>query len=164
MSRTQFRSCHQEVEAGTDLSKRRRTLAYLPLLAAAIRRGQHASFEIRGSCMWPALKAGDRVDVGPLLRAPHIGDVLVCYCGERAVAHRVVECTRDANGVCWVRCRGDAALELDAPQPASDVLGVVEHVLRAGECLPLGTSVAWWSRMAAPLRAAAAWLRAGTPR
>jgi hypothetical protein len=136
------------------------TQAYLSLLAAAIAAGKHASFEIRGGCMWPALRAGDRVRVSPLRREPRIGDVLVCYRGIHAVAHRVVQHFRDAHGDSWVRCRGDAALTLDAPVRASEVLGLVDEVERAGSTLPPPPAAALSSRLVAPLRTALCWLRA----
>lgn len=108
--------------------------------------------------MWPALRAGDRVRVGPLQREPRLGDVLICYRGTQLVAHRVVQHVRDAQGQSWIRCRGDAALELDAPLGPADVLGIVDAVERAGRSCELRASAAWSSRIVAPLRAAFAWL------
>ena len=148
----------------TETSSARRSLpraqAYLMLLATAVQGGQHASFEVRGGCMWPALRHGDRVRVGPLKREPKVGDVLICYRGVHAVAHRVVQQFRDAHGQSWVRCRGDAALELDAPVRAAEVLGLVDKIERAGCTVPPRAAPAFSSRLIAPLRAAFGWLTA----
>ena len=132
--------------------------AYLLLLASAIRSGTRTSFTIRGGCMWPTLRTGDRVSVAALRREPEVGDVLVCYRGTHLVAHRVVQHHRDAQGQSWIRCRGDAALHLDAPIRAEDVLGIVEAVERAGRARELRAAAALSSRVVAPLRAAFAWL------
>jgi hypothetical protein len=144
-----------ECETRTSMA---RGQAYLELLACAIRAGQHTSFTIRGGCMWPALRPGDRVSVGPLQREPRLGDVLICHRGTHLVAHRVVQHVCDAQGQSWIRCRGDAALELDAPLRQRDVLGIVAAVERAGRSRELRPSAAWTSRVVAPLRAACAWL------
>lgn len=135
-----------------------RAHAYVQLLASAIRSGKRTSFAIRGGCMWPTIRAGDRVRVGPLQRAPRIGDVLICYRGTHMVAHRVVQHYRDARGESWIRCRGDAALAFDAPVRPAEVLGVVDAIERAGRTLAPRAAAAWSSRVAAPLRAAWAWL------
>lgn len=158
-------SRHGSIETSfSETSSERRSLAraqaYLALLASAIRAGKHASFEIRGGCMWPALRPGDRVRVGPLRRDPRVGDVLICYRGIHAVAHRVVQHFRDAHGQSWVRCRGDAALELDAPVRAAEVLGLVDKIERAGSTVPPRAAPALSSRLIAPLRAAFGWLSA----
>lgn len=131
---------------------------YLELLTCAIRAGQHTSFTIHGGCMWPALRPGDRVSVGALQREPRLGDVLICQCGTHLVAHRVVQHVRDAQGQSWIRCRGDAALELDAPLGPTNVLGIVDAVERGGRACELRASAALSSRVVAPLRAACAWL------
>ena len=148
----------------TETSSERRGLAraqaYLSLMAAAVRAGKHASFEVRGGCMWPAIRPGDRVRVGPLQREPRVGDVLICYRGTHAVAHRVVEHFHDAHGDRWVRCRGDAAITLDAPMRVGDVLGVVDKIERAGSTVPPRAAAALSSRLIAPLRVALGWLSA----
>jgi hypothetical protein len=159
------RSRHVSTETSfTQTSSARRVLpraqTYLALLASAIRGGKHTSFEIRGGCMWPALRAGDRVRVGPLQREPQVGDVLICYRGIHAVAHRVVQRFHDVHGHSWVRCRGDAALELDAPMRAAEVLGLVHKIERAGCTVPPRAAAALSSRLIAPLRAAFGWLSA----
>jgi hypothetical protein len=158
-------SCHGSIETSfTETSSARRSLpkaqAYLALLASAIRGGKHTSFEVRGGCMWPAIRPGDRVRVGPLRREPRVGDVLICYRGIHAVAHRVVQHFHDAHGHSWVRCRGDAALALDAPVRAAEVLGLVHKVERAGCTVPPRAEAGFRSRFIAPLRAAFGWLSA----
>jgi hypothetical protein len=132
-----------------------RAQAYLLLLVSAMRSGKRA---IRGGCMWPTIRPGDRVSVGPLAREPRLGDVLICQRGTHVVAHRVVQRYRDAQGQSWIRCRGDAALELDAPVRPAEVLGIVEGVERAGRKLQPRAAAALRSRVVAPLRAAFAWL------
>lgn len=137
-----------------------RARAYLMLLATAIRSGKCTSFAIRGGCMWPTIRAGDRIRIAPLLREPRVGDVLVCYRDTYVVAHRVVQHFHDTHGRSWVRCRGDASVELDAPLRTTEVMGVVDAVERAGRILPPRAAAALSSRLIAPLRAAFAWLSA----
>lgn len=140
-----------------------RVQAYLLLLASAIRSGKRTSFAIRGGCMWPTIRAGDRISVGPLRREPRLGDVLICQRGTHVVAHRVVQHYRDALGQSWIRCRGDAALELDAPVRPAEVLGIVDGVERAGRTLQPRAAAALSSRVVAPLRAAFFWLSTRSP-
>jgi hypothetical protein len=159
------RSWHGSTETRFTASSSERTgsphaYAYLPLLAAAIQRGQRAVFEIHGRCMWPAIKPGDRIHVGPLWREPRVGDVLICYSGTHAAVHRVVACQRDPSGQSWVRCRGDATLWPDAALSVSQVLGRVERLERAGRVVPLRDTAAISSRLAAPLRAAWGYVQA----
>lgn len=141
-----------------ELYRAARAQTYLQLLASAIRAGKRTSFALRGGCMWPTIRSGDRVSVGPLAREPRVGDVLLCHRGTHMVAHRVVLHYRDARGQTWVRCRGDAALALDAPLRPEDVLGIVVSIERAGRTLQLRATAALRSRAVAPLRAALAWL------
>jgi hypothetical protein len=57
-----------------------------------------------------------------------------------------------------VRCRGDAALALDAPVRAAEVLGLVDKIEREGMTVPPQAAAALSSRLIAPLRAAFGWL------
>jgi hypothetical protein len=141
-------------------ASRRPARAYLPLLASALKRGHAVPFQVRGHCMWPALKSGDKLAVKPLSKRPQTGDILVCYRGTHAVAHRVVDQFQDAEGQGWVRCRGDASLELDAAVRESDVVGVVTKIRRASTSLQPSAAAALSSRVVAPARAALGWMRA----
>jgi len=126
-----------------------------PLVHSALRAGQTTSLVVRGRCMWPSLRPGDRLEVRALEAGePRVGDVVVCAHGARALAHRVIALSADASGTVLVTCRGDATPRSDAPVPAADLIGIVTSVERRGVPVRLTDRAAWASRLLARLRPA----------
>lgn len=131
-----------------------------PLLVREVLR-QFGAVRLRafGDSMWPAIQAGDLLDVreaAPALVAP--GDVVLFERRGRLFAHRVVW---RGNGV--LRTRGDTHWRADPIVTADDLLGVVTSVSR-GEFTVVparrrrrGTAVRAWIRDLAIRRKMARW-------
>src|SRR5262249_21382736 len=76
---------------------------------------------------------GDMIVVSPASADDlRIGDVLLCRCDARLLAHRLIAVTESADGDRWLHLRGDAKGGCDAPVRAADVLGRVEAVRHSG--------------------------------
>jgi hypothetical protein len=99
----------------------------------ALARGLSVTFRAAGDSMRPTIRDGDAIQVAPVSAATlHVGDVLLCRCGSRLLAHRLVAVTERADGERWLHLRGDAKGGCDAPIRDADVIGRVELVRRAG--------------------------------
>jgi len=103
------------------------------LAADALGRGITVTFRAHGDSMRPAIRDGDMIVVAPVPAGDLcIGDVLLCRCDSRLLAHRLIAVTESADGDRWLHLRGDAKGGCDAPVRAADVLGRVESVRRSG--------------------------------
>jgi hypothetical protein len=117
---------------------------FTALPGAALPHGLLVSFRASGESMYPSIRDGESIAVGPV-RAESIvrGDVLLCRLGERLLAHRVVSvagCGRERI----LRLRGDAKRDCDAPVTAADVIGRVMSVRRDGRSVRLAGP---WARL-----------------
>jgi hypothetical protein len=106
---------------------------FTPLAVDALSQRLSVTFRATGDSMRPTIRDGDVIHVAPVPAADlRIGDVLLCRCGSRLLAHRLVAVTERAAGERWLHLRGDAKGGCDAPIRDADVIGRVESVRRAG--------------------------------
>jgi signal peptidase I len=85
---------------------------------------------IRGDCMWPTLRAGDRAEWEPVSSRLAPGMVVVARGPAGLVAHRVLA----ADGA-KVILSGDNARCADPPLPARAILGEITRVSRDNRLL-----------------------------
>ncbi|MEM1203067.1 MAG: S24/S26 family peptidase [Acidobacteriota bacterium] len=112
-------------------------LAALDLLGEAVRE-RPALLEVRGSCMVPIVRDGDRVTVSPC-RSPRLGDlVLARDARDRLVCHRVL--ALEPEGLLLA---GDRT-SLSEVHPRAAVLGRVTEVIRGNRRLGLDSRAARW--------------------
>jgi hypothetical protein len=116
---------------------------FTPIAVDALSRGIGVTFRAVGDSMRPAILDGDVIQVSPASAADiRLGEVLLCRCGSRLLAHRLVAVTEGA-GERWLHLRGDSMGGCDAPVSSADVLGRVESVWRGGvsiEIAPRGVA------------------------
>ena len=106
---------------------------FTTLAADALARGITVTFRAHGDSMRPAIRDGDMIQVAPVSAVDlRIGDVLLCRCDSRLLAHRLIAVSERVDGDRWLYLRGDAKGGCDAPLRPADVLGRVEAVRRAG--------------------------------
>src|SRR5476649_2470092 len=93
------------------------------------------SFRAEGLSMYPAIRDGELVTVGPV-DGDHVvrGDVLLCRHSTRMLAHRVVSMNGYGSDRV-LQLRGDAKQGCDAPVAARDVIGKVLSVRRNGRAI-----------------------------
>lgn len=106
-------------------------------MAQAHVRGRMLSFEVHGRCMWPALRPGDRVVVSALRQVPGPGDIVVYSDGQRQVGQRVWKRGHTAVDGCFVQCRADANLALNAPVLVRELVGRVVEIRRGKRTVPV---------------------------
>ncbi|MGD0399268.1 MAG: S24/S26 family peptidase [Syntrophobacteraceae bacterium] len=95
----------------------------MPVILAALQRGQHVRLTATGGSMRPFLHNGDVVELEPLDSLPVIGNVVLVRCGsdrERYVLHRLVRVKGEKLFI-----RGDAQTSCEGPFTQGDVLGRV---------------------------------------
>jgi len=93
----------------------------MPVIHAALQRGQRVRMSVNGSSMLPFLRDGDVVELEPVRTLPMPGDImLVRGLQERYVLHRVVRIEGDA-----LFLRGDAQSGCEGPFTRRDVLAKV---------------------------------------
>jgi hypothetical protein len=98
----------------------------MPIVRAALERGQQVRLTVTGGSMRPFMHKGSVVVLEPLTSPPVPGDVLLVQCGagsERYVLHRLV---RVKGGQLFIR--GDAQRHCEGPFSQGDVLGRVTEV------------------------------------
>lgn len=104
----------------------------MPVIRAALERGQRVRMTVTGSSMLPFLRDGDVVELEPA-PAPRLGDMVLVQCPEeRNVLHRVVRVDGDAFFL-----RGDAQRHCEGPFTSDAVLGRVTTVWRNGRARAL---------------------------
>jgi len=102
------------------------TRELMPIVRAALQRGQQVRLTVTGGSMRPFIHRGAAVELEPLKSLPARGDVLLVQCGagsERYVLHRLVRVER---GQLFIR--GDAQRSCEGPFTQADVLGRVTKV------------------------------------
>jgi hypothetical protein len=98
----------------------------MPLVRAALDRGQRVRMTVSGSSMMPFLRDSDIVELEPASQL-RLGDMVLVRAGERYVLHRLV-CIKGASFF----LRGDAQLWCEGPFTAENVLGRVTVAWRKG--------------------------------
>jgi hypothetical protein len=93
----------------------------MPVIRAALERGQRVRMTVNGSSMLPFIHDGDVVVLEPIHSLLRRGDVaLLQYSEEHYIMHRVVRTEGDALFI-----RGDAQLDCQGPFAPRDVVGRV---------------------------------------
>lgn len=99
----------------------------MPVIRAALARGQRVRMTVTGSSMLPFLRDSDVVELEPA-PAPRLGDMVLVQCTEeRYVLHRVARVEGEA-----LFLRGDAQRHCEGPFTPRDVLGRVTTSYRNG--------------------------------
>ena len=94
-------------------------------------------FRAEGLSMYPAIRHGELITVGPVAADQIVrGDVLLCRHSTRVLAHRVVAVTESGTERV-LTLRGDAVAACDTPVAATDVIGKVLSVCRNGRAISL---------------------------
>jgi hypothetical protein len=100
----------------------------MPIVCAALQRGQRVRLTATGSSMLPFIRHGEVVEIAPLEDGPAFGDIVLARTpGGRYVIHRVVS----IRG-CDLWLRGDAQLQSQGPLSHESVLGQVITTSREG--------------------------------
>jgi len=95
---------------------------FMPVIRAALERGQTVRMTVTGSSMLPFIHNGDVVDLHPVSSLPKRGDVVLAKCRQgRYVLHRVI---RLEGNMFFLR--GDAQRHLEESLTARDVLGRID--------------------------------------
>ncbi|HUR79204.1 MAG TPA: S24/S26 family peptidase [Thermoanaerobaculia bacterium] len=113
------------------------------LIVDLLSRGHAAEFQVHGDSMYPVIRENDTLHVEPA-RSFSRGDVVLVLADRGLTAHRVI-----ARRGTTLILRGDNAPAADDPIEASQVLGRVTYVLRAGKKISVRSAAA---RAAAFLR------------
>ena len=113
----------------------------MPLLGAALARGQCVRMTVSGRSMWPFIRDGDLVEIAPVPPSLSSGAVVLVHLpDERYPLHRLVaQC--DSG---WL-LRGDNRGTPDGIVRREHLLGVATRVERNGRAvgLPLGRTGRW---------------------
>ena len=99
-----------------------------PTLREVLAAGHAARFRASGDSMYPAIRSGDYLQIGPCDGSKlRIGEIILAMTERGLTAHRVVR-IRDSETGLRITMRGDNALRCDRPVAPEDVLGRVESV------------------------------------
>lgn len=114
----------------------------MPVIRAALDRGQRVRMTVSGASMLPIIHSNDVVELEPA-PALRLGDVALVQTNppgqiERYVIHRLVRLERDGT----VLVRGDAQRESEGPFAANAVLGRVTTAWHNGR--PRSLERGWW--------------------
>jgi signal peptidase I len=113
----------------------------MPIIRAALERGQRVSLTVNGSSMLPFINDGDVVELEPIRTALALGDVVLAESAAgHYVLHRVVRLLGDSV---WLR--GDAQAHREGPLPRLAVFGRADTVRRNGRVYALDRG---WRRLA----------------
>jgi signal peptidase I len=124
------------------------TAGFSTVLLDALAGGLTVRFRAQGGSMYPTIRDGEVITVAPVPTATfNGGDVLLCRCGSRVLAHRVIAITRD-DGREYFHLRGDAKGGCDAPVRAADIVGRVISVARRQRTIVLCGRIARLRRAA----------------
>lgn len=93
----------------------------MPVIRAALERGQGVSMQADGSSMSPFIRHGDTIELEPLRKVPRFGDIVLAKGADgRFLVHRIVRADHGA-----FLLRGDVQMECEGPFAANDILGKV---------------------------------------
>ena len=109
----------------------------MPIIRAALERGQRVRMTVNGRSMLPFIRDGDVVEIAPMPPTPTLGSVVLArLSGERYPLHRLVaQC-----GAAWL-LRGDNCGVPDGMVPCENLVGVVTRVERNGRVVRLASVV-----------------------
>jgi hypothetical protein len=109
----------------------------MPVICAALKRGQSVRMTINGGSMLPFIHDNDVVELEPIRSLPMKGDIALVQCSEdRYVMHRVVRIEGDGFFL-----RGDAQQHCQGPFTQSDVLGKIIVSYRNGRARALDRGI-----------------------
>jgi signal peptidase I len=120
----------------------------MPVIRAALGRGQRVRLTVTGSSMLPFLRDNDLVELEPA-PAPRLGDLVLVQTNppgtaDRYVLHRLVRLVRSlpAEAGAALLIRGDAQRQSEGPFPADALLGRVTAAWHQGRARNLNHG--WW--------------------
>jgi len=100
----------------------------MPVIRAALERGQRVRMTVTGTSMRPFIHDGDVVELEPVRSMPRLGDVVQVQCSEECcVVHRVVRIEGEAFFL-----RGDANAHCEGPFGRDSLCGRVILCYRNG--------------------------------
>lgn len=100
----------------------------MPVICAALKRGQCVRMTVNGSSMLPFIYDSDVVELEPIHSLPTKGDIALVQCSEdRYVMHRVVRVEGET-----LFLRGDAQLHCEGPFTFQNISGKVTMSLHNG--------------------------------
>lgn len=106
-------------------------------VAALLEEGKNITVTAGGYSMWPAIRPGDTVLIGPWSSGvAAAGQVVALRRDGGYVIHRITEVIT-VNGRQLISTRGDAAARTDEPAGPEAIAGLVQAVIRRGRQLPL---------------------------
>ncbi len=102
----------------------------IPLLKAAIERGQRVKLTVNGRSMFPFIRDGDIVELAPAAETVvKPGSIVLAQLpDEHYPLHRIVSKLDDTS---WL-LRGDCRKDPDGPVTREDIIGIVTHIKRNG--------------------------------
>lgn len=111
---------------------------FATLITDCLRSGRAVRFRAPGRSMHPTIRENEAVVVEPIdLPDLSVGDIVLCRCGEKITAHRLVWIDAETasarpEGRPIFTLRGDACNACDTPVAADQILGKVVAVERRG--------------------------------
>ncbi len=105
----------------------------LELISSLAARGLGFTYRELSGSMAPALRPWDQVHVEPCAPSTlRTGDIVALQTPAGLRVHRLFAVQRGPGGL-WLHTAGDALVGRDPPRPASDLLGRVTSITRAGK-------------------------------
>ena len=121
----------------------------MPVIRAALERGQSVRLTTNGSSMLPFIHDGETVELVPPRSSLMRGDIVLAQSAEdRYVLHRIVRVEGDA-----VYLSGDAQKHSEGPLPRQAVLGLAVAAIRHGRVRVLDRGGWHWAGLV--------WMRSG---
>ena len=101
----------------------------MPVILAALKRGQRVRMTVNGSSMLPFIHNDDTVELEPLRAPPQVGEIVLAQgLEEQYVIHRVV-CAKGGS----FYLRGDAQTNREGPLASKNLFGKVIQSERKGQ-------------------------------
>jgi hypothetical protein len=120
-------------------------LATNELAAEAVRSLGYLRLRVTGSSMLPTIWPGEVLCIRrSSIDEAGVGEVVLFIRHRRLFAHRVIACSGAR-----LTTQGDAVAAPDPPVDASELLGIVDAVLRQGHPVPIRSGMTWYERLTA---------------
>lgn len=121
----------------------------MPVIRAALGRGQKVRMTVNGSSMLPFIRDGETVELVPPSPSPLAGDIVLVEIAEALyVVHRIIQIEGD-----MIFLRGDAQKDREGPFPYQAVLGRVITTNSRGGVRALDHGPWYWAGLV--------WMRSG---